>query len=809
MTGMAPIHSENPSDKGICPQCGTSLPSQALFCSSCGERIVKQEDDTTVRLPSLSREHLKGLPLYRSPSKLWGWLPALSLTSAAGVFLVALAYEGGRVSARWGEPLFWFGLLVLFLPGAWRLFSARPARRERIALLLILAISLYLVKFLQYPLHFAAYDEFLHWRTALDIAASGHLFHKNPLLPISSYYPGLEIVTTALSGLTGLSLFASGTVLIGVIQLVFVLALYLFYEHFTDSARVAGIATVLYMANPNFLFFDTDFAYESLALPLALLVLFMVARRSQTPAGKRKSLTLAIWLGLGAVVVTHHLTSYALVAFLILWTIVSLLLRVVPSFHQNRPPQVRAGPGAIAIPGIVLCFVWLIYTGDLAIGYLSPHIDNTVHQFVQILSGSSPPRQLFHNASGFVVPLWERAISYISVALIVLGLPFGLFRIWQQHRTNAAILTLAGVALAYPVSQALRLTPAGGETGDRATEFVFLGVVFVLAIGATQFWFSHASSWRRRAIIIAVSGVICFGQMVLGSGQPWSLLPGPFLVSADARSIEPEGITAAEWASSYLGSGQRIASDRINTLLMATYGGEQAETSGSGNIPIALAFTSLQFGSGVVAILQQDRIQYLVIDRRLSTSLPYVGTYFNQPASGGPQSTGTIAPVALTKFDDVPYLSKIFDSGDIVIYDVKTAANGLSATSTSTRPCVPAQPTAVSTVFPKVAELYHGNLYDIATGLAANISLTGIQQKRGNICGYMNGIPSNGPFKGTITTGKQIQFTLSSGTEKGTFSFNGVLLPGGGMTGSFCGSRADSEKCDDYGLWTASPTLSG
>src|SRR5437773_9757751 len=46
----------------------------------------------------------------------WGWLPALSLTSAVGVFLLALAYNGGRDAAQWADPLFWFGLLVLFLP---------------------------------------------------------------------------------------------------------------------------------------------------------------------------------------------------------------------------------------------------------------------------------------------------------------------------------------------------------------------------------------------------------------------------------------------------------------------------------------------------------------------------------------------------------------------------------------------------------------------------------------------------------------------------------------------------------------------
>jgi len=741
----------------------------------------------------------------------WGWMPILSLTSAVGVFLVALAYEGGRLATQWANPLFWFGLLMLFLPIAVRLLSRQPTRRERIALLILLAITLYLVKYLQYPLYFTGYDEFSHWRTALDIVTSGHLFHENPLLPISSYYPGLEIVTSALSSLTGLSIFATGIILIGVVQVVFVLSLYLFFEYTINSAQVAGIATVLYMANPNFLFFDTDFAYESLALPLAVFVLFAVARRSNAPAGSRKGLTLVIWLGLGAVVITHHLTSYALVTFLILWTIVSLLLRKVKFFRQSYSPQVqaRSGPGGgVALLGLALCFVWLTYTGDLAVGYLAPHLDNTLHQFTQILAGQNAPRQLFHNPSGFVIPLWDRALAYISVALILVGLPPGLFRIWQHHRTNAIGLALAGAALAYPVTQVLRLTPAGGETGDRATEFVFLGIAFVLAIGAAQFWFSRTPNWKGRAMVVGALSVICFGQMVLGSGQPWALIPGPYLVSADSRSIEPEGITAAEWASSYLGHRNRIASDRINTLLMATYGDEQARTSGGDNIPESQVFTSLHFGNGVVEILRQDRIQYLVIDRRLSTALPYVGTYFNQPTSGGQPITRPIDPAALTKFDDVLNISRIFDSGNIIIYDVETISNASPATSTPNPSCMSTSPTAVSS-YPKVAKQYSGTFYDIATGLTANMTLTNIQQRQGKICGYSVGIPAQGTFRGTITPDGHIQFLLTSKTGQATFSFDGTMLSGGGIAGTYCSPGTAMGKCSDYGLWSVTSTQSG
>src|SRR5260221_25463 len=76
----------NPSDNLICPRCSTSIPPHAIFCGSCGMPINKkkkneeeevrtenddddaqeQEADETVRLPSLSQAHLKGLQSYRS-----------------------------------------------------------------------------------------------------------------------------------------------------------------------------------------------------------------------------------------------------------------------------------------------------------------------------------------------------------------------------------------------------------------------------------------------------------------------------------------------------------------------------------------------------------------------------------------------------------------------------------------------------------------------------------------------------------------------------------------------------------------------
>lgn len=756
------------------------------------------------------------LAVIRSTTNIWGWLPALTLTSAVGVFLVALAYNAARFALWWAEPLFWLGLLVIYLPVAVRLFSPKPTRQERISLLIVLGISFYFIKYLQYPIYFTYYDEFSHWRNASNIASSGHLFHLNPLNPITSYYPGLEIVTTLLSNVSGISIYVSGILVIGVIRVMFVLALYLFYERAIGSEQVAGIAMVIYMINPGALFTDTQFAYESLALPLAVFILFAVASRLYMP-GRRKSLVLAIILAVAAVVVTHHVTSYALVVFLFLWTVIWAL--TIPRHGQSQKVQMELGRvallGGVALLGLLLCVAWLVYTGGLAIGYLASHIEPAVTQLGQIFVGQTKIKPLFHDGSGFVAPLWERIATYASVVLIVLGLPFGLFRIWRHHRSNATILALAFGAIAYPATQALRLTPAGGETADRSTEFLFLGIALVLAIAITEIWLSRGPSWKRSTILMAALVVVFLGQTIVGNGPSWARLPGPYLVSADPRSIEPEGIAAAKWSFSYLGPGHRVATDRINTLLMATYGNELAETAGSASLSVGQVFVALHFGPTVKEILQQDGIQYLVVDHRLSTSLPRVGTYFNKPVTGQFHYTKPIDPAALAKFDNVQNVSRIFDSGNIVIYDIESFSAGTASASAPKASCNLASSPAVLSSYPKVATLYTGTIYDIPTGQAITMSLTGIKQEQGAICGFFSdmvvnaisqGMPSNGPFQGSITTARLIHFIVTSNARKITFSFDGSIQQDNSIAGTYCSGATGTGACSDYGLWSISPS---
>ena len=185
--------------------------------------------------------------------------------------------------------LFWFGLLLIFVPIAGRVLMQGTHRRERLTLILLLGAALYGVKVLGSPSAFTYIDEYIHVRSTQDILRTQHLFAANPLLPTASYYPGLGTLTASLVDLTGLSVFTSGLIIIGVARVLISACVFLVAEKVTGSSRTAAGASVIYAANPMFLFWSASFSYENLALPLAAFAVWWIGRTDRGPFVRRSS----------------------------------------------------------------------------------------------------------------------------------------------------------------------------------------------------------------------------------------------------------------------------------------------------------------------------------------------------------------------------------------------------------------------------------------------------------------------------------------------------------------------------------------
>ena len=625
----------------------------------------------------------------RVPGTGRSWVGPLTVTSAAGLCVTAMAYLRGRQEQPAALPLFWLGLLLVFVPIAARLLDLRAERRERLWLSLLLCVATLGVHVLYDPTRFVGFDELLHVATLQKVWSTGHLFGDNALLRVSPYYPGLELATTGVRALTGLSSFLAAVLVLVGARLVLGLALFLLAEQIVDSSRAGGLAVLIYAASPQFVYFNSQYAYQSMALPLAVTVLCLAAFASdELRPNLRRRLVLGEVLALATLAVTHHLTGVALVGLLLLWAAQpsparraagrrerrrhELLWLSVPEWMRPRirPWSASQLPDRLAaVAGVLLVVGWAILVGRRLTTYLNPIFSGAYDDLAGVLTGTRTGRGLFVDGGGVRTPPWERITMLASVVLLCLGIPpaaWSAVRRRSGHRPLVLMLTAA--ALAFPALQLARLSRSGAEVADRASTFVFLGIATVL--GA---WFPGWVAGRtwRRAVLLGGLIVVFVGQVILGSGPDWARVPGPYLVSADDRSIDAETLAAADWAARSLPPGSRFAADRVNGVVLAAVGGQSPVTALASGEPISDLFFSRHWGPPQQALARRAGIRYILVDTRLATDRPHIGVYFQDGESGlGPQRRLTRSMLA--KFEAVPDASLVYDGGSIRIYALGT-----------------------------------------------------------------------------------------------------------------------------------------
>lgn len=639
----------------------------------------------------------------------WGWFPALMLVNALGLLAVAFANSAALAGAWGAEVLFWLGLLLMIVPSAVRMVTPTMARRERIAIVVGLGLAFYLVKVLHSPLAFTFSDEFVHLFNTNQILQQKVLFTANPVLQVTPMFPGLPALTAALATVTGLPVFAAGLLVIGVARLVLLLAFYLFVEQISCSPRIAGLAALFFMGNNSFLFWNAQFSYESLTLPLALTVIYLIARREGTDERSRYlGLSALALLGIGAIVITHHLTSYILATVLLVWWLFvqvrlpdwltklakhiflqtegKLINDSLSNFDissqsmrdraidlpttTNKPEE---GPQGLALFALIGALAWLVYVAILTVSYLSPVFSKGLLAMLQLILGEGEGRSLFVSTTGDAAPLWERVVSVSAVLLSLLALPFGLTQLWQRARQSALALILAIASVSYFAVLGLRFTTASWEISNRASTYLFIGLAFVLAMAVDRLWTERWQNWPGRALFAAGMAVIFAGGIIAG-WPPQLRLAHPYLVTTGHEIIAPQGRVVAEWMRSTLGPGHPVAADEANGRYLLAYGEQKTYI---GRFPyVRDIVTKPNLDLWQLGVMQQWDLAYVVVDRRQLAwdNNNMLGYFFNR--TGTQQAKADwFAPEVYEKYDHVPGVSRVMDSGDIVIYDVEVLHN--------------------------------------------------------------------------------------------------------------------------------------
>jgi hypothetical protein len=125
--------------------------------------------------------------------------------------------------------------------------------------------------------------------------------------------------------------------------------------------------------------------------------------------------------------------------------------------------------------------------------------------------------------------------------------------------------------------------------------------------------------------------------------------------------VDAYGVDAANWERATLGPGNRVGGDLTAVSLASTYG-RQNPVREVGRLYYdskwSLTDDNLVAGLGV---------QYLVVDRRLSTNLPASGGYFqNDPMAG--RITKPLSATQIGKFDSLADVDRLYDNGTVRVY---------------------------------------------------------------------------------------------------------------------------------------------
>lgn len=618
----------------------------------------------------------------RQPRSL-GAVGLFALLVAGGLLLVALGNNAAREDAAQAQPLFWGGLVLIYTPIAFRLLSPSSSRTECLALSILLGAGLFLVKILYNPLGFIPHDEMATLRQTWELLETGRFFVDNPIVQGYAGYPGLEAVTAALTQIFGRTPWVAAMIVIGIARVTLMLALFIFLERVSKSYRVAAIGIVVYVCNPSFLYFDSQFAYESLALAIGAALLLASLRWTNATSNERelntRGLLAAMAVFAATLVTTHHLTTYAMLAFLATWALLIQLGRR-ELFSPRIPPTYRMDPSSVprfkwfegpALPALFLALggaFWLTFVaGEVTSSELGSVFTDSFTSVTNLLTGQSGSKTLFEAGNGQTNSVVARILGVASIIPLLFVIPFGLRRTWLRSNSSALWRALSLVALLYPVTLGLRLTQAGTETSQRASEFVFVGLAFVVGLLIVELP-KPAEAWRRLAApiaMVAIATIAFIGGFIIGE-SPITRQPGPYLVAGESRSVSPQGLDAAEFAAKELPPGSRILVDRVNGTLLGGLGHLDPVIGSINGIPVSRVFFSRTYDRQDQEVISEDAIDYIVVDRRFVDVPPVSGYYYekDEPSGGNP-----ISREALQKFADLEGLDRVYDNGAIAIYD--------------------------------------------------------------------------------------------------------------------------------------------
>jgi hypothetical protein len=614
---------------------------------------------------------------------------AFAACELAGMAAVVRAYSIAQttLSSQAEFAWFWAGMFLLELPLVGLIARRATPRTMRTALLTLYGLVSYAPKLLRSPTGPVFHDEFAHWLATYEILSTGKLFRPNPIISIVARYPGLHAATAALVHATGLTIWQAATLLLILFHVTLVLGIAALARSLGFDNRTAALAAILYGLNSSFLYFDTQYAYESMAIPLVVwtLVAYVRAIRSPSRDGQVAWSVLTVVLSAGTVI-THHLSIFMLISIMV---IVSLAISIPWLARGEGWARAAVTAWSLTLAAAAMAGAWVHFVAPTTLSYLSPYIGEGISELIQVVKGAGSARQLF---GASLSPWWEQVSAYL-VTVFALAMAVGgllLFRARVKDgglppgRRRAILAAFAFLGLVYFPSTIFIFSPDGAEGARRSWAFSWIGLSMLagpVAVWLLDWARRRTLRWRRvsfRAGLTAALAIVLVGGTAAGLNASYRF-PGPFLYGSDARSVTPELLAVSRWFSARFGIGNHIVTDRYTGLIFASFGLQNTAAPSAG-FPVYNLYLDKPGASieppFLLADLKLSDYNYLIVDQRMAYELPQLGIYFtpNDPATVLPHDGKSPFYGRLEKFNTTRWLVKVFQSDNYSIYRITLPA---------------------------------------------------------------------------------------------------------------------------------------
>jgi hypothetical protein len=601
--------------------------------------------------------------------RLPNWIGRRPETVAVVVGLVGLLIQVIGYSRGWqgrsGAIGYWFvGYVVIIAPYIAVLCLPQRSTRQRLGAALGLTLTVYASWLLSNPLVATRFDENLHVTTLVGLVGKAEFFQLNSMLPVSPHFPGLELAAAGVHWLTGFPLFACQVIVVVVARITFVTGLFLLTTRVARSARAGGFAVLVYVASPQFYFFNAQFSYQTVALAMVISVLYLLVRAFDSDTERPWRELLAAQACLAALAITHHLTSWVMLGAL--WTLAGLFALG----RERRRFRLTLITAELATAAVA---IWSALIAPLLISYIGPIFGEAGSQLIAIMDGGGQRRQVGVAGDGSSAPRWQLAIMASSVLIwAAVLLPAG-WRAWRNRAIGGSLgrYFVIALAISFPLTQAARFSSAAGEVADRASSFIFLGMAIV--VGA---FLAHTAD-RVRLILVPVGVIVVLGGTIIGSGPDWQRVPGPYLAGAQQRAIDAETVAAAQWTGRYLPAGSAVAADTTFARLLPNYADVIPVTSLGGYASVTPMFIAERMDQFSLSLILRNDVDFVVVDTRLAGQTPASGCFFDGCGGYG-EAASTVTAAMVEKFEDAPGFELVLD-GPVRIYDVREV-RGVPAT---------------------------------------------------------------------------------------------------------------------------------